>query len=145
MGLGLSLLFQTSQTAIPPPQQNRLRLMLNMSAWVQILDYPKISLVICCTAWKSLLLFVALLSPGLGYDTSTTLLYPEKPSVDSLSLPGGLSNPWLTNVVRWDAIYFTQIARRGYLWEQEWAFGWGFTKLIASIGSCKSVRRAQYG
>ena len=41
---------------------------------------------------------------------------------------------WWTNFVRWDAIYFIQIAHRGVLFEQEWAFGWGFAKLLTLVG-----------
>ncbi|KAF7134100.1 hypothetical protein CNMCM5793_005729 [Aspergillus hiratsukae] len=35
-----------------------------------------------------------------------------------------------TKLTRWDAIYFTEVASRGYIFEQEWAWGLGFTKLI---------------
>jgi phosphatidylinositol glycan class V len=39
--------------------------------------------------------------------------------------------PYITSkLVKWDAIYFVQTARRGYVFEQEWAFGWGFSRLI---------------
>ena len=74
---------------------------------------------------KLLLAFVALGSLGRGYDTSTSLALPE----------AGTIARW----VRWDAIYFTQIARRGYLFEQEWAFGWGFTRLLSLLGSRKGI------
>lgn len=33
--------------------------------------------------------------------------------------------------MRWDAIYYVQIAHRGIVFEQEWAFGRGFTKVLA--------------
>lgn len=82
-------------------------------------------------AWKLILLCIALTSPGPGYDTSTVLLHPYL----HLAHPGSGSE-WepasrLKSLVRWDAIYFTQLARHGYIWEQEWAFGWGFTNLVA--------------
>lgn len=35
-------------------------------------------------------------------------------------------------LTRWDAIYYVQAAARGYRYEQEWAFGWGFNRLIAA-------------
>lgn len=66
------------------------------------------------TVWKLLILLIARLAPGPGYDTSTTLL----PSTNKL--------------VRWDAIYFVEIARRGHIFEQEWAFN-GLSSLLAAI------------
>lgn len=105
--------------------------MYNLVTWVRPLDRPKLFLVLSFIAWKLLLLCVALTSPGPGYDTSTELLH------SGLNLAqANYGSEWepalrLTSLVRWDAIYYTQIARRGYLWEQEWAFGWGFTNLIA--------------
>ena len=76
--------------------------------------------------WKSLLFSLALLSPGSGYDTSATLLGPDKPGV-------------IGNFVRWDAIYYTKIAQRGYLFEQEWAFGWGRVLQLAVSGAIISL------
>lgn len=91
-------------------------------------NHPKVSLVIGFALWKVLLGAITLASPGPGYDTSTTLLNREhgEGAIKSLS--------WWNNFVRWDAIYFTQIARRGVLFEQEWAFGWGFAKLLKFVG-----------
>lgn len=65
--------------------------------------------------WKTLLLFVAWLAPGDGYDTSTTLL------------------PHTNKLVRWDAIYYVQIAHRGHVFEQEWAFGTGLSTILSTI------------
>ncbi|KAL9121889.1 MAG: hypothetical protein Q9187_001556 [Circinaria calcarea] len=101
----------------------------------QPINRPKLSLTIYFIAWKSILLLVALTSPGSGYDTSTTLISESSDATGGSSSPleafvGKLS----TKLVRWDAIYFTQIAQRGYLFEQEWAFGWGFTRLLAFVG-----------
>ena len=97
------------------------------SAWSTPLVHPKTSIVLFFTAWKAALIAIALASPGPGYDTSTTLL----PSHGDL-----ISDAF----VRWDAIFFTQIARRGYLFEHEWAFGWGYTWLLrlASYGEIAS-------
>ena len=101
----------------------------------QPINRPRLSLTIYFIAWKLILLLIALTSPGSGYDTSTTLLS------ESLDATGGSSSlleavvvKLSTKLVRWDAIYFTQIAQRGYLFEQEWAFGWGFTRLLAFVG-----------
>lgn len=94
----------------------------------QILNRPKLSLILCFTLWKALLFTITLASPGPGYDSSATLLKPS-PTHD-------FKDPtkiWslLSKFVRWDAIYYIQIAHRGIVFEQEWAFGWGFTKLLA--------------
>lgn len=66
-------------------------------------------------AWKVLLFDVAIIAPGRGYDTSTTLLPSEN------------------KFLRWDAIYYTELARRGHIYEQEWAFGKGQSTLLSSI------------
>lgn len=81
--------------------------------------------------WKLLLLSIACTSPYPGYDTSTTLLFPGKAQNFDVQ---GVFKPALRNLIskltRWDAIYFAQIAHRGAQFEQEWAFGWGFAKLL---------------
>lgn len=86
--------------------------------------------------WKALLLLVACASPGPGYDTSTKVLF------SAISTTGGANDElpvWLTylpsKLVRWDAFYFVPIAQRGYVHEQEWAFGWGFSKLISLVAA----------
>lgn len=98
---------------------------------IRPLDHPKLSLLLCFLAWKILLLCIAIASPGPGYDTSTTLLQSEPNSTKAISISPFSLPLRLEKLVRWDAIYFTLTAQRGYTWEQEWAFGWGFTKLIA--------------
>lgn len=107
--------------------------------WKWVRDHPRFSLLVVYTGWKLLLLCLAFASPGLGYDTSTTLLYhdPEFSDITPRSRWARLV-PGVGKLVRWDAVYFTQIGQRGYLWEQEWAFGWGFTKSLAVIGRGRS-------
>lgn len=85
---------------------------------------PIRSLILTFATWKALLLLIALCSPGPGYDTSTTLFLRDT------QLPGPLTYV-IGKLTRWDAIYFVKAATRGYRYEQEWAFGWGFTRLIA--------------
>ncbi|KAF2842075.1 glycosyltransferase family 76 protein [Patellaria atrata CBS 101060] len=110
--------------------------MRSWSPYRRPLDDPVKSLVLLWTAWKLVLNLVAILSPFPGYDTSTTILLNsnrlvgehENPILHSLS-----SKRWISNFVKWDAIYFSSIAQRGYIFEQEWAFGWGFTRLISLI------------
>lgn len=105
--------------------------MYTLAAWVRPLDHPKGFLVLSFIAWKLILLCIALTTPGPGYDTSTVLLHPY---INLAQAKSGFE--WepasrLRSLVRWDAIFYTQLARHGYLWEQEWAFGWGFTSLVA--------------
>ena len=97
------------------------------------LDRPKIALVSYLLAWKSLLLCIAIVSPGAGYDTSATLLQSNNKLANLTSNFGSVHLLDLKGLLRWDAIYFIHIAQYGYMWEQEWAFGWGFTRLIALI------------
>ncbi|OCK84956.1 glycosyltransferase family 76 protein [Lepidopterella palustris CBS 459.81] len=101
------------------------------------LDYPIKSLTLLFVFWKILLLLVAAASPLPGYDTSTVVLlrggtlesggrrlHPKSCTiVDRLSI----------NLVRWDSIYFVKAAERGYVYEQEWAFSWTFTRVINSV------------
>lgn len=106
--------------------------MYTLTAWVRPLDHPKGFLVLSFIAWKLILLCIALTSPGPGYDTSTVLLHLDLNLAQAKPGSGWeLASP-LKSLVRWDAIYFTQLAKHGYLWEQEWAFGWGFANLIAA-------------
>ncbi|KAF7174424.1 hypothetical protein CNMCM5623_007168 [Aspergillus felis] len=101
------------------------------------LDRPYKSLLAVFGCWKALLLLLAVFSPGPGYDTSTTLgrlnrnatnTTHDGPFIASLRLIS-------TKLTRWDAIYFTEVASRGYIFEQEWAFGYGFTKLINFVAN----------
>lgn len=113
--------------------------MYGQSIWAQPLDRPKTSLIIAYTVWKCILACIAILSPGCGYDTSTTLLYPDEDVTNIKTWSAWVLKIWLQNLTRWDAIYFTQIARRGYIWEQEWAFGWGYTKLLSFLGRSEYI------
>lgn len=101
------------------------------------LEYPILSLTTYFILWKVLLFAIALTSPGPGYDTSTLLLKTDDGNI--VPDAGGLNaiSSLLSSYVRWDALYFTQIARRGFIFEQEWAFGWGFTKLLALVAGSR--------
>ena len=97
--------------------------------------HPKTALVLCCILWKTSLLFLALTSPGVGYDTSTDVLF---------ATPNNRTNSFaycVKKLVRWDAIYFSQIAHRGQLFEQEWAFGWGFMRMLGLFGKGRNLQR----
>ena len=92
------------------------------------------SLTIYFVLWKVFLLLVIILTPGPGYDTSTTLLgaaqglefQGDKEQDASVSAVVGSTvlPSFARKLVRWDSIYFVNIAERGYLFEQEWAFGY---------------------
>ena len=89
---------------------------------------PIPSLILAFAAWKALLLLIAVCSPGPAYDTSTALALEAE--IGESQLPAPL-HYLISKLTRWDAIYFVKIANRGYRFEQEWAFGWGFTRIIA--------------
>ena len=92
------------------------------------LQHPLRSLVGAFAAWKALLLAIAIGSGvGPAYDTSSTL------TSISISSPSELAFDVATKLTRWDAIYYVQAARRGYLFEQEWAFGSGLPTVISFI------------
>ena len=109
--------------------------------------HPVRRLTIYFIGWKLLLLLIIAASPGPGYDTSTTLLGPEWTStkesgIGSLDYAHHGSRESISavlslvrrNLVRWDSIYFLSTAQRGYLFEQEWAFGYGRLLSMLSLG-----------
>ncbi|RYO92015.1 hypothetical protein DL762_001844 [Monosporascus cannonballus] len=92
------------------------------------LEHPVQSLVVAFASWKALLLAIVIgSSVGPAYDTSSTLISPV------MSSPNESAFDIATKLTRWDAIYFVQAVRRGYLFEQEWAFGGGLPTVIAFI------------
>ncbi|KIV98160.1 hypothetical protein PV10_01840 [Exophiala mesophila] len=102
---------------------------------------PFVTLFLVFVLWKAILILITLGSPGVGYDTSTSLLPLQGHSWTLQTLPPAFQSQWL-RWVRWDAIYFTHIAEHGHVYEQEWAFGVGFstaTSWIANILSAWAV------
>lgn len=99
------------------------------SAW-QL--HPLLLLTVIFLAWKILLYLVVANSPGPGYDTSTTLLFPSLVASDEQQTQCGLLGLFW-RFIRWDSIYYVRIAERGYLYEQEWAFGFGYTRLLSYL------------
>ncbi|KAI0835074.1 glycosyltransferase family 76 protein [Hypoxylon sp. FL0890] len=84
-------------------------------------------------AWKALILFIVIGSGvGPAYDTSSTLLSPEIASSNESAFDVA------TKLTRWDAIYFVQASLRGYLFEQEWAFGSGLPTVISFLSQVLS-------
>lgn len=98
--------------------------------WLKTTRSPKRYLVWYWGIWKFILFVLALASPGIGYDTSTDVLSAAQSIRESPNREFDIFRYGLQKFVRWDAIYFTSIAQRGYLFEQEWAFGWTFTRLL---------------
>ena len=98
--------------------------------WDKVIRNPKRYLALYWAAWKLIFFILALASPGIGYDTSTDVLLVAQSTHQSLLQAFDQIRHGLQKFVRWDAIYFTKIAQRGYLFEQEWAFGWGFTRML---------------
>ncbi|RAH80719.1 GPI mannosyltransferase 2 [Aspergillus japonicus CBS 114.51] len=103
---------------------------------------PYRSLLAVFTLWKSLLLLLAAFTPGPGYDTSTTLIQWNSPT--KAPLPAMLEII-STKLTRWDAIYYTHAANRGYIFEQEWAFGYGYNRLIHALANgCRKLGILDY-
>jgi phosphatidylinositol glycan class V len=109
-----------------------------MVSWSQFQASTRIParLLLLFVFWKAILLLVILCSPGPGYDTSTALLDFTNPlpnnQLDLRSSSPRLS-PRLLKLVRWDAIYFSQLSHRGHVFEQEWAFGVGLSGSVSFI------------
>ncbi|KAF2137013.1 glycosyltransferase family 76 protein [Aplosporella prunicola CBS 121167] len=95
---------------------------------------PFASLAVLCAIWKIVLFVVALSSPGPGYDTSTILLFGTD-AASSIPLSASLGSRLAVKLTRWDAIYFAKLAQRGHVYEQEWAFSWGFARLMAKLAA----------
>ncbi|TVY85509.1 GPI mannosyltransferase [Lachnellula suecica] len=101
-----------------------------MELWTRPFHNPIRNLIAFFIVWKTLVLVIACCSPGLGYDTSTSLALATHGPREGRALPAALQYI-IGKLTRWDAIYFIKSANRGYLFEQEWAFGWGFSQTIA--------------
>ncbi|KAK3492232.1 GPI mannosyltransferase 2 [Neurospora hispaniola] len=94
--------------------------------------------------WKLFLLLIAVgstLVNDRAYDTSADLLLVG--NAEPLSVNDGndgvaelLSNfgkRLVTRFTSWDAIYFVSAAKRGYVYEQEWAFGTGLVVCVRGV------------
>lgn len=114
-----------------------------MSAWKPFSrpsNDPIKSLILIFVLWKFVLVLLAVASPVPGYDTSSLILIRgHHPHASHHNFHSGfctIRERFAINLVRWDAIYFVKTAERGYVNEQEWAFSWVFTRLIAFVASC---------
>ena len=126
-----------------------------MAASTVLEKHPRKLLGALFLAWKLLLLTLAWVSPGPGYDTSTQLLFKgfgtrnvqatsSTLTSSSAGPPSGSGLAFAERIVerltRWDGIYFASTAERGYVLEQEWAFGWGFTRMLSFLGKSMLIR-----
>ncbi|RJE25290.1 hypothetical protein PHISCL_02379 [Aspergillus sclerotialis] len=104
---------------------------------------PVRSLTIAFWIWKAIVFLAAVACPGPGYDTSTTLL-PD-PTTGTLDVTPGIKRADSLSVplrfVRWDSIYYVDIAENGYVFEQEWAFGYGYTKVLRFLSPILALYR----
>ncbi|KAL1880585.1 hypothetical protein VTK73DRAFT_5390 [Phialemonium thermophilum] len=107
------------------------------------LQQPLLGLSLIFFTWKAILFSVAFASSfGVAYDTSGSLALTEDGAIDfgSLQLP-----TLIARLTSWDAIYFTKIARCGYVFEQEWAFGSGLPIAAASVVKALSALGVRHG
>ncbi|KAL2798406.1 GPI mannosyltransferase 2 [Aspergillus keveii] len=103
---------------------------------------PVKSLSVAFWVWKAILFVVIISCPGLGYDTSASLLPFQlngSAEVISSAEPKHVSLPIPLKFVRWDSIYFVHIAQYGYLFEQEWAFSYVYGGLAKFLSSWTAI------
>lgn len=105
------------------------------------LQHPTRTLLSVFVLWKAALLLIAAGScVGPTYDTSSDLLLSSPDSrlgalsSNGTTAAGDVVGVFLRRLTSWDAIYFVQVSRRGYLFEQEWAFGSGLPLVLAAVG-----------
>jgi phosphatidylinositol glycan class V len=91
---------------------------------------PHLFLVAAFALYKTALLLIAAGTLALDdYDTSSARFSELAPGG---SAPGALAG----KLLRWDAVYFIHTAQeRGYVYEQSWAFGIGFSAVVAGATS----------
>ncbi|RDA87818.1 hypothetical protein CP532_2992 [Ophiocordyceps camponoti-leonardi (nom. inval.)] len=99
---------------------------------------PIKSLTTLFLTWKGFLLAIAIIASLVpDYDTSTSLFFDRAYGAEARV-------PVLaTALTRWDALYFVQSSRRGYVFEQEWAFGAALPRLARAVADalpcCRDV------
>lgn len=103
-------------------------------------QHPYRSLAVVFGLWKAFLLAIAAVATlaGPAYDTSGDLLEaaaklnvtaPYASTAGHAIPSGGI----VSRLTSWDAIYYVQAARRGHLYEQEWAFGAGLPLVVSFL------------
>lgn len=94
---------------------------------------PLKRLVQAFLSWKVVLLTVAILSPGPGYDTSSLVALNSSGLRHTELASWSLIDRLSLNLFRWDALYFVKSAQRAYVYEQEWAFSWAYSLIIDAL------------
>jgi phosphatidylinositol glycan class V len=84
--------------------------------------------------WKALLLTLAALCPGPGYDTSALIFIDPSLKRHKTFSNSSWGDRLILNLFRWDALYFIKAAVRGKVHEQEWAFSWAYSWLLSYVG-----------
>ena len=107
------------------------------------LTHPHRTLLTSFLAYKLFLFAIAFGSSLVGdaYDTSAGLVVGAGSNgggvggaVGPLT---GLGSGLVARLTSWDAVYFTSIARRGYRFEQEWAFVGGLPTVVRGVVKCE--------
>jgi phosphatidylinositol glycan class V len=115
---------------MPPQQQQPKAAHANVNPHAR----PYRTLLASFAAWKLFLFAIVLGSTLVGdaYDTSAGLLLQGLEDGDGDDAAGltGLGSALVARLSSWDAIYYVSAARRGYLFEQEWAFGAGLPFVV---------------
>ncbi|KAL4960444.1 DUF409 domain protein [Aspergillus stella-maris] len=109
---------------------------------------PVKSLSIAFWLWKAVVFVAVIGCPGLGYDTSSSLLpFQGNSSTDVISPAenGHSSISIPLKFVRWDSIYFAHIAQIGYVFEQEWAFSYAYGYIVNTLASFSSFSNNSSG
>ena len=106
------------------------------------LQSPRLTLVLLFLLTRLIYLTIALLTPSPAYDSSTNLILPPPQDTSGISTCWNLTllTKLAERLTRWDAIYFVKISERGYIREQEWAFGWGWTRVMGVVGRGKKLK-----
>lgn len=102
----------------PPPPRNYVR-----------------ELILVFLGWKLSLLVLGYASPGVGYDTSTAIVFDQE-----TALPYTVLDQLVLKLTRWDAIYFASSSHRGHIYEQEWAFSWALSRITALVANSACPR-----
>ncbi|KAF2749548.1 glycosyltransferase family 76 protein [Sporormia fimetaria CBS 119925] len=92
------------------------------------------TLTLIFVAWKALLFFLIAFCPGPGYDTSAQILLDVSRNQHGSSALSSVFDRLAMGHLRWDAFYFVSAAKRGYVYEQEWAFSRSYSALLAVAG-----------
>ncbi|KAJ4413580.1 ER membrane glycoprotein subunit of the GPI transamidase complex-like protein [Neurospora sp. IMI 360204] len=128
----------TTTTSPPGPPTTTAR-----SKVSNALTHPTRTIIKSFILWKLFLLAIAVgstLVNDRAYDTSADLLLIGNGEPLSVNDGNGVAEllrnfgkRLVTRFTSWDAIYFVSSAKRGYVYEQEWAFGTGLVVCVRGV------------